>query len=406
MQAAMGESVSNAAAQSRCPACGVDAMRVFFEVARAPVFCNILCSTRDEAFSVPAGTIRLGHCTACSMVYNVAFDERLMRYGAAYENSLQFSPRFQAYIGALAAGLVERHGLRGKDVIEIGCGQGDFLSLVCEKGGNRGLGFDPSFDPTKSATIMKGNVTVIPEYYSDAHVDRPVDLLCCRHVLEHIPEPLVFLRGLRRVLGDRTNTLLFFEVPNALYTLRRLGIWDIIYEHCSYFTPASLAGLFRRAGFEPIATAEAYDGQFLSIEARLRPVGGGWREDNGEEALATEQLVHAFGDAYRAKCKMWQHRLLDIARRGQRAVIWGAGSKGVTFLNVLEAGDKTVPYAVDLNPRKHGRFVVVTGQEIVAPQFLRDYRPDVILIMNGIYESEIARICNEMNLSSELLLAA
>src|SRR5688572_23658625 len=98
MQTASVESARNMTPRPQhCPACGRAEMRVFFEVARPPILCNILCPTREAALEVPTGVIRLGHCRACGMVYNVAFDERLMRYSAAYENSLQFSPRFQEY---------------------------------------------------------------------------------------------------------------------------------------------------------------------------------------------------------------------------------------------------------------------------------------------------------------------
>ena len=394
------------ATHAACPACG-GAMRVFFEVDRAPVLCNILCPTREAAVAVPAGPIRLGYCADCAMVYNVAFDPALMNYTGAYENSLQFSPQFRQYVDALARGLVERYDVRGKDVIEIGCGQGDFLSLVCDLGVNRGVGFDPSFDPGKASTALNERVTILPELYSDAHVDRPVDLLCSRHVLEHIPQPLALLSGLRRTLGNRHGTVLFFEVPNGLYTLERLGIWDIIYEHCSYFTRASLTGLFRRAGFEPLRTEEAYDGQFLTIEARPRlaadPAGP---DDDAREVERVGALAEGFSAEYRAKSDLWRGRLEEIRRRGRRAVLWGAGSKGVTFLNVMSAGHDVVPFAVDLNPRKHGQFVVGTGQQIVPPAFLRHYKPDVVFIMNEIYADEIGATCRELGLSCDLISAA
>jgi len=380
-------------------------MRVFFEAARVPILCNILCPTREAALAVPKGPVRLGLCGACGMVYNVAFDERLMHYDAAYENSLQYSPRFQQYINDLARGLIDRHQLRGKDVIELGCGQGDFLSLLCTLGPNRGLGFDPSFDPRKADTALPAGVKILSEYYSEAHVARPVDRLCARHVLEHIPEPLALLRSIRRTLGERLNTLVFFEVPNALYTLERLGIWDIIYEHCSYFTSHSLRRLFQRAGFRPVRSAEVFDGQFITIEANPALAGATQGDESGRDPHA-EELATLFEQEYRAKTARWRERLDRVRREGQRAVVWGVGSKGVTFLNVMSAGHETVPYCVDLNPRKHGQFVVGTGQRIVPPAFLREYRPDLVIVMNGIYESEIRQACSEFGVDCELAVAA
>ena len=60
---------------------------------------------------------------------------------------------------------------------------------------------------------------------------------------------------------------MFFEVPNSLYTLRDGGIWDLIYEHRSYFSPLSLARIFWGCGFEPLEIQETYGKQFLTIHA-------------------------------------------------------------------------------------------------------------------------------------------
>jgi hypothetical protein len=44
---------------------------------------------------------------------------------------------------------------------------------------------------------------------------------------------------------------------------------------------------------------------------------------------------------------------------------------------------------VDINPRKHGMYVPGSGQQIVPPEFLKEYRPDAVIVMNSIYRNEI-----------------
>ena len=82
-------------------------------------------------------------------------------------------------------------------------------------------------------------------------------------------------------------------------------------------------------------------------------------------------------------------------------MLWGSGSKGVAFLNTL-AGAELIEYVVDINPYKHGKFMAGTGQEIVAPERLRDYRPDVVIAMNPIYLNEIQRSLDELGVAAEL----
>ena len=88
----------------------------------------------------------------------------------------------------------------------------------------------------------------------------------------------------------------------------------------------------------------------------------------------------------------------------KRVVAWGAGSKGVTFLNILETKDQ-IPYIVDINPRKKGMFVAGSGQEIIDPDSLADFKPDIVILMNPIYKDEISVKMVGMGLISELLVA-
>jgi hypothetical protein len=84
-------------------------------------------------------------------------------------------------------------------------------------------------------------------------------------------------------------------------------------------------------------------------------------------------------------------------------VLWGAGSKGVSFVNVLAATEE-IGYLVDLNPHKDGRFVPGTGHQVRAPAFLADYRPDAVIVMNPLYTDEIGRDLGAMGLSPEILV--
>ena len=95
--------------------------------------------------------------------------------------------------------------------------------------------------------------------------------------------------------------------------------------------------------------------------------------------------------------------LMDIKQAKKKIVLWGAGSKGVTFLNILNITNQ-VRHVVDINPRKHGKYIAGTGQEIVHTEFLKSYKPDYIVVMNPIYLNEVQQYANkELGLSVNLL---
>ena len=98
----------------------------------------------------------------------------------------------------------------------------------------------------------------------------------------------------------------------------------------------------------------------------------------------------------------WEQRLADYKNQGKKVVLWGSGSKGVSFLTTLNLAD-SIDYVVDINPYRQGYFMSGTGQEIISPDFLNQYDPDVVIIMNPIYRDEIATSLLQRGLHPELL---
>jgi SAM-dependent methyltransferase len=376
---------------------------MFFEVLDQPVHIGVQWSDQDAARRCPKGDIKLAFCHGCGFIWNLAFDPGCLEYTQAYDNSLHFSPFFQEYACLLATRLIERYNLYNKDVIEIGCGKGDFLVLLCEIGNNRGVGFDPSYEGERTDSEVAERITFIRDFYSERYAGHHGDLICCQYVFEHIHDPTGFLNMVRRTIGDRSDSVLYFEVPNVLLILRDLSIWDIIYEHCSYFSAGSLARVFTSCGFDICDLAETYEGQFLGIEARPGKGSTDLKPDRWDNLKEVADAVAAFAGNYRRRIGTWQSSLKQMEQAGQRAVAWGAGAKGIGFLNMLKIHDQ-IEYIVDINPHKHGKYIAGTGQQIVRPEFLRDYQPDVVIVMNPVYKEEIQQtVVEELGLTAEFM---
>ncbi|MCL4552159.1 MAG: class I SAM-dependent methyltransferase [Candidatus Marsarchaeota archaeon] len=398
MAKAFGDSVIGV--MPSCAACGAPELQIFFRLGNVPVHQNLLMLTRETALRQERGDIALGFCHACGFVSNVVFDPALTKYSSQHENAQTFSPTFGEYVQGLATNLVNRYDLREKDVIEIGCGKGDFLRLLCRLGHNRCVGFGPSYVGERDRLVE--GVTFIRDFYSERYAHYQADLICCRHVLEHIHHPADFLAGIRRSIGDRRGVAVAFEVPSLTWILRNLTFWDIFYEHCSYFTTASLARLFMCSGFAVTGITEVFGGQYLWLEAS--PDGHSEFElDRLGSSEQTAQDIAYFTAHYSEKWEALTREIEFVSGSSKRCVVWGAGAKGVTFLNTLGIQLDTVPYVVDVNPRKQGAFIPGTGQQIVDPSFLRTYAPDVIFVMNPNYLSEIRKTAAKMNLSGNIV---
>jgi SAM-dependent methyltransferase len=388
-----------------CPNCGSVEMSVFYELESVPVHSVLLLPTREEALNYPKGDIALGFCQACGFISNVAFDPSLHEYSSRYEATQAFSPTFSAFAHRLARRLIDQYDLHGKDLIEIGCGQGEFLTLLCELGGNRGVGFDPAYVSERSESQAEDRITFVKDFYSERYADYEGDFVCCKMTLEHIQHTADFVSTVRRSLGDQSKAIVFFQVPDVRRILREVAFWDIYYEHCSYFSLGSLARLFRQCGFEVMNLAREYDGQYLVIEARAGDGKDGALLEQEDDLEELAQEVAYFSEHYPPKLEAWRRDLQRIRQTGRRAVIWGGGSKGVAFLTTLRI-ENEIEYAVDINPYKHGTYMAGAGQEIVGPEFLREYRPDVVIVMNPIYEGEIRQLIGGLGLTPEFMCAS
>jgi SAM-dependent methyltransferase len=385
-----------------CPSCGEGGLEVFHDHDEIPVHSCRLVATVDEARAFPRGRLSLGFCRSCGFITNVAYDGSLQDYSVAYEETQGFSSRFQAFAHELAVRWVDQFDLRGKKIVEIGCGKGEFLAALCEIGGNSGVGIDPSYVPNRLPDAQERRLTFLQDLYSEEHLDLPADAIVCRHTLEHIQPVLEFMNLVRGAAEQNPGAVVLFELPDVGRVLREVAFWDIYYEHCSYFSCGSLGRLFRRAGFDVLGVGLEYDEQYIVLEARLGDTTRAAVSPLEESVAELAGEVGRFRGRFDGTLTHWRGLLADSAAAGERAVIWGAGSKGVSFLTTLGI-DSEIEYAVDINPHKHGKFMPATGQEIVPPLFLEHYRPDLVIAMNSIYLDEIGAQLAAMNLAPRLL---
>lgn len=385
----------------QCPNCHHQGLNIFYEVRNVPVHSCLMLSSAKEALNFPSGDVILAFCSHCGFITNTEFDTQWSAYSPNYEDQQSFSPTFNQFALDLANRLIETYDLHDKKIIEIGCSKGDFLLLLCERGNNTGVGIDPSVVPGRVTSIAADKVLFVPEYYSQEHAKYEGDFICCRHTLEHILPTHEFISTVRASIGDQLQTRVFFEIPDTVRVLKELAFEDIYYEHCTYLTPTSLAYLFRSCNFEVNELYRGYGDQYLMIEAA--PVSSpSTKVHSLEESLEeiTQNVIN-FTTQINQKLEFWEKRLNNWRKVNKKVVVWGSGSKCVAFLTTLDAID-SIDYVVDINPHRHGKFIPGVGKQIMAPEFLKDYQPDCVVVMNSIYCSEIQKMLERLEVSAEI----
>ena len=385
-----------------CPNCNSKELSVFYTVTDIPVHSCLLMSSKEEAHRYPTSDLQLGFCPSCRFISNVRFDPGLHNYNTSYEETQGFSACFNAFAKSLAQKIIDKYDIHNKTILEIGCGKGEFLALMCQLGDNRGIGIDPAYVPERNPDKTSSRIEFIQDFYSPKYSHLEADVICCRHTLEHIAPTLEFMQKIRKTIADRPDTLVFFELPDVMRVLQEGAFWDIYYEHCSYFNTDSLAELFRISGFKVDDLYHDYDGQYLIATAypsRDSICHGG---DSDNDMDISNQAVSEFRQKCSQKIDYWLRTIRKFNRDGQKIVIWGSGSKAVAFLTTLKISEE-IEYIVDINPYRHGKYIPGTGHEIVAPRFLKKYKPHKIIVMNPVYCDEIQQELDDLNVNADLL---
>jgi SAM-dependent methyltransferase len=386
-----------------CDACAAAPLAPFADLGDIPVLCGVHWADPGAAASSPVGRMVLARCPACAYVRNVAFDPAVMVYDTTMDTNLHHSPAFQAFSAELARHLAERYGLAGRRVLDIGCGQGEFLRELCHVGSCTGVGYDAMYagpvGPDPSGAVFHSG-------YAPRGADLPeFDMFTSRHWFEHIDDPYEFLADLRERAGDRTVHG-YLEVPDGGYDLSTAG-WEVIYPHVSYFDASSLCRIVERAGWRVEDTGTLFSGMFRFIEVSANdraPRRGRVPLPGTEERDRQLAAVDGFAERHHSERTAWRTRIGALADAGERPVLWGAGSRGVQFLTFADP-DRRLAAVVDVNPRKWGRYLPVTAHRVDPPEVLRALAPTAVIITNPAYRKEIGAQLEELGVRAELLTA-
>lgn len=322
-----------------------------------------------DSLSREAGVdLTVCQCSACGLVQ---LDAEAVPYYRDVIRAAGISDVLQAEKSAQFSDFIGRYALQGKKIVEIGCGRGEFLSLLAP--------FDVvscglEHDAAAVAACRERGLNVFqgyPEAGSPRLPQAPFDAFLLLMFLEHMPDPCAALQAIGANLADEAVGLV--EVPSFDFVVRHRLFAEFIGDHLFYFTAQTLRTTLEMNGFQVLECGEIRGGYVLSARVRKQA-----RLDLSSFLSAREKL--------RAEL----HGFLDDLHGG-RAAIWGAGHQAFAAIALTGLAGR-IAYVVDSAPFKQGRFTPATHLPIVAPEALRLDPVDAVIVMAGGYSEEIAAI--------------
>lgn len=387
--------------KTNCPVCKSDETQILLKRYQVPVHQNVLFDTQEEARSILKGNLSIAICQNCSFVFNADFSSSLMNYNQDYENTQSYSSMFEEYINDIVNYLVHERGLYNSKVVEVGCGKGIFLKKLVEEGNNIGIGFDPSY--VGPLVELSGRLNFYKEFFDENSINIAPEFVICRHVIEHLYNPVDMLKSINRAVQSSEKVQVFFETPDVDWIFENQVVWDFFYEHCSLFNAQSVRIAFQRAGFYVDTVKKIFGGQYLWVEAhpasKVEPF-------ERLKDTATLEIADNFKNSNAQIEKRWREQLIELSQNG-KLILWGAGAKGVTFANLFDAHRKLIQSIVDVNPNKQGKYLSGTGHPIISPSKIKDIynnEPIIVLVLNPNYKDEISEMLRENQVKKHRLV--
>jgi len=315
--------------------------------------------------------LEIYQCSGCGLVQlrsdPVPYYKEVIRASAFSEEMKKFRMKqFNKFIN--------EYSLKGEKIIEIGCGRGEYLSIM-QRNGVDAYGLEYSSGSVKQCvkeglTVSKGFVQ--NGTYKIGHA--PFDAFFMLSFLEHLPDPNSVLSGIYNNLTDDAVGLV--EVPNFDMILRNDLFSEFIGDHLFYFTKATLNSTLVLNGFEVLNSKEVWHDYIISSTVKKR-------------------LKLDLSQFYKLQEKIRKEINGYIRRfKHKKVAIWGAGHQALAVISLMNLADK-VKYVVDSAVFKQGKYTPATHIPIVSPDALDADPVDAVIIMAASYSDEIKRIIRQ-----------
>jgi SAM-dependent methyltransferase len=358
------------------------------EYERYPLYIKpVPMKDRDK---VPLIPLKIMSCNKCGFVYQkVTFDinELSKIYESIYKS--YHSPAISGIGSSLAHDFLQflensvSVNLKNKKVLEIGCYDGYFLSLLRDKYSCSVVGCDPS---PGSKIAKEIGIEVINAYFSPDLFDENFDIIVLRGIIEHIINPISFLKAVEKVTAE--NGIIAIEVPNVRYSLKNGVIGDFFHEHISYFTKNSLIHCLNLSGFE---TVKIEDTEYYIRATFKIPKSFSKRAENIELKKEILKIKQLFGD-YNENIKRLVYGLNELCETLSDEEIYVYGGGGHT-IGLLSKTDKFLrPIGViDGDPSKEGKYIPGFNLPVYSKEIIEnlDLEKSVIIVSSKIFQNEI-----------------
>lgn len=315
--------------------------------------------------------IKVGQCEACGLVQ--LFNEPVS-YHREVIRAIAVSGDMKLFREKQFADFLVKFSLLGKNILEVGSGKGEFLSLMNQAGG-RAFGIEGSADSVAYGVSQKLSMQhLYLETGEEIIPEGPFDGFFIMSYLEHMPKPMNVLKGLSKNLKEGAVGIV--EVPNFDMMVKENQFSEFTTDHLYYFSEKTLRTTLESGGFEVLEVKPVWHDYILSAVVKKRKKLSLDQMNDSATRLITAIDEHLSGNS------------------GKRFAVWGAGHQSLTILSMLN-NIKAISCVIDSAPFKQDKYTPASHVKIVGPEKIYEFGITDIVVVAGSYSSEVCRIVRE-----------
>ena len=383
----------------KCRHCGHTLRHRFLDLGNAPP-SNAYLTERTVREPETWYPLRVLVCDACWLVQTEDFAGRDELFNDDYAYFSSFSTTWLAHAERYVREMIARFDLdASKRVVEVAANDGYLLQYVL-KAGVDGYGIEPTASTAKAARD-KG-VDIVEAFFGEELADklvddgRQADLMVANNVLAHVPDINDFVRGFTRLL--KPDGVATFEFPHLMEMVQGNQFDTVYHEHYSYLSLTAVKRIFEANGLVVFDVQKLpTHGGSLRVFAQRRDYGAAAIASAVADLLSEEETAGmtdvSFYQAFQHKAEQVKDDLvaylIDAKRQGLKVAGYGAAAKGNTLLNFAGVRPDLLPYVVDKNPAKRGKFLPGSKIPIVDENKIITGQPDLIFILPWNIKDEI-----------------
>jgi len=380
-----------------CRFCGASLHHVIVDLGLSPLSNALL--TR-ERLNEPEALFPLRPlvCESCWLVQLPEF-ETPDKIFSDYVYFSSYSTTWREHVERYATDIIQRLQLGERSLVaEVGSNDGHLLQCFARRA-IPVLGIEPAANV--AATAVSSGVRTEVAFFGERTAERlqaiygKADLIVANNVLAHVPALNDFIAGLREFL--KPGGTLTLEFPHLLRLIERTEFDTIYHEHFSYFSLSVVRRIFAAHGLDITDVEElpSHGGSlriYASHAVAARKTTAAVQTIEAAERSAGLETLASYERFALAVVKA-KAALLDFFRTSQSQGLtiagYGAPAKATTLLNYCGIGGDLLPYTVDRNPVKQGRYIPGVKIPIEAPETLIARKPPYVLVLPWNWASEV-----------------